>query len=308
MTILSHSAISALHITPMQAMGWIRESFSLKKEALLPHKISLTFEPGKFMNTMPCMVPALNVFGYKVITRYPDRNPSVDGDIMLYDYATGCLRAILDAFWITTARTGAVAAIVVQALARKDFDTVALMGLGNTGYATAGCLAALYGNRPLMIKVLAYKDHAEQFIRKFSPCTDWQFSICRSGEDLVENSDVIISCITNAEHIIADDRHYRPGCLVVPVHTKGFQNCDLFFDRVIADDEAHVNGFKYFNRFRYFGELAPVLEGIQPGRENDDQRILSYNIGLGLHDIVFAHHICRQMEETSTKNKIFRFS
>ena len=63
------------------------------------------------------------------------------------------------------------------------------------------------------------------------------------------------------------------------------------FDKVFADDTDHVRGFANFSRFRKFEELGNVLEGLVPGRENDRERILSYNIGLGLHDAYFAYRI-----------------
>ena len=111
-------------------------------------------------------------------------------------------------------------------------------------------------------------------------------------EDLVSGSDVVVSCITDADGILVEDMSlFKPGVLVVPVHTRGFQNCDTIFDKVFADDEGHVKGFKYFNEFRQFGELSDVLSGKIPGRSSDEERILSYNIGLGLHDVLFAHKI-----------------
>ena len=76
-----------------------------------------------------------------------------------------------------------------------------------------------------------------------------------------------------------------------PVHTRGFQNCDTVFDKVFADDTGHVCGFKYFNEFRKFAELSDVLTGKVEGRTNDEERILSYNIGLGLHDLIYADKI-----------------
>jgi len=42
-----------------------------------------------------------------------------------------------------------------------------------------------------------------------------------------------------------------------------------------------------------------VLLGQDPGREHDDERILSYNIGLGLHDIFFTTKIYDMMEGRS---------
>ena len=63
------------------------------------------------MNTMPCMIPSLNVFGVKVVTRYPGRTPSIAGDLLLYREDTGELLALMDATALTAIRTGAVAAL-----------------------------------------------------------------------------------------------------------------------------------------------------------------------------------------------------
>ena len=49
--------------------------------------------------------------------------------------------------------------------------------------------------------------------------------------------------------------------------------------------------FKYFDKFRQYDELHHVLQGKNAGRCNDEERILSYNYGIALHDIVFAANI-----------------
>lgn len=280
-------------VTHADALKWVRESFTLKETSVLPHKISLPFMEHNFMNTMPCMVPQLDVLGCKVVTRYEGRRPAVDGQLMLYRYSDGEFLALMDAFTITTMRTGAVAALAVETFARKGFESLAMMGLGNTGKATLECLAVLYGNKPLHIRLLQYKDHAEQVERSLAPRTNWKFTANPDPAALIDGADVTVSCVTFAGSNFAPDAAFAPGCLVVPVHTRGFQNCDLFFDKVFADDTAHVSGFKYFSSFRKFAEMPDVLAGRVPGRESEDERILSYNIGIALHDMVFAHHVCR---------------
>ena len=50
------------------------------------------------MNTMPCIVPGLNAMGVKIVTRYPERTKTINGEILLYDYHTGKLLALMDAF------------------------------------------------------------------------------------------------------------------------------------------------------------------------------------------------------------------
>ena len=115
---------------------------------------------------------------------------------------------------------------------------------------------------------------------------------------MIRESDVVISCITAADGIICDDIScFRPGVLVIPVHTRGFQNCDTVFDKVYADDTAHVCGFRYFSQFRQFAELSDVLSGDAVGRADDNERILSYNIGLGLHDLIFADKIYDMLKD-----------
>ena len=69
------------------------------------------------------------------------------------------------------------------------------------------------------------------------------------------------------------------------------------FDKVFADDTGHVCGFKYFNEFRKFAELSDVLTGKVEGRTNDEERILSYNIGLGLHDLIYADKIFDMLKD-----------
>ncbi len=291
MKILSHEAIEALAITPRMAVDWVRESFICKESAVLPHKISLPFKEGHFMNTMPCMLPHEGVFGCKIVTRYPGRKPSVDGEMLLYDYASGELLALLDAFWITNARTGAVAALAVETLAAPGLEHIGMMGLGNTARSTLACLHAIYPERRMNINLLAYKDQAEKFAEWGSQFSNFRFNIISSAPELVESSEAVISCITYTDGVVAPDECYRPGCLVVPVHTRGFQNCDLFFDKVYADDTEHVRQFRYFDRFRRFAELSDVLLGRKEGRCSAGERILSYNIGLAMHDVLYASRI-----------------
>ena len=144
----------------------------------------------------------------------------------------------------------------------------------------------------MTIRLLRYKDQAERFQEDFSDYSRVDFVIVDSMADLVDGTDVLLSCITDAPGILVEDTQlFKPGILVVPVHTRGFQNCDLFFDKVFADDTDHVKGFKYFSRFKKFAEIGDVLSGNNPGRETNEERILSYNIGLGLHDVYYSYQI-----------------
>ena len=137
-----------------------------------------------------------------------------------------------------------------------------------------------------------YKDQAEKIVSEYSNYSNATFTIVDNTTDLVKDADVVVSCITDANGLLVEDESlFKPGVLVVPVHTRGFQNCDTTFDKVFADDTDHVKGFKYFSQFKEFHQIEEVLKGENIGRASDDERILSYNIGLGLHDVLYASRI-----------------
>lgn len=308
MKIISQEQIKKLNISPKQCLGWIKESFSLKEVSQLPAKISLHPQGNDFFNTMPCLLPSpYNYYGVKVVHRIKGATPALGSDLLLYNSQTGELLAMLDADWITTMRTGAVATLAIQTFRKSDVGTYGFLGLGNTGRATMLCLLDSEPDVMHHVILMRYKDQAESFIERFKEYSNVSFSICEDVKELVSQSDVIVSCITEAQGLLCEDNTlYREGCLVVPVHTRGFQNCDLFFDKVYADDTAHVCGFKYFNRFKQFGEIQDVISGKIVGRESDKERILSYNIGLGLHDIVYASKIYQTLKGQSDEIKIVR--
>ena len=293
MKIVTTSDIKDLNISPATCVEWVKESFSVKSRSQLPPKISLHPQGDDFFNTMPCLLPSeYNRFGVKEVHRVAGATPALGGDYLLYDSHNGELLAFFDSDWITVMRTGAVAALASVMFRKSDAKTYGFIGLGNTARATLLCLLDYEPDIMHEVVLMKYKDQAENFIERFKDFNNVSFTICDDINDLVYSSDVVISCITSADGLLCEDiSRFRPGVLVIPVHTRGFQNCDTVFDKVFADDTGHVCGFKYFNEFRKFAELSDVLTGKVEGRTNDEERILSYNIGLGLHDLIYADKI-----------------
>jgi len=298
MKIITHKQICGAGISPAMCVDWVRESFALKSKAQLPPKISLHPQDSDFFNTMPCLLPApYNRFGVKLVSRIEGATPLLNSLFMLYDSASGEPLALMDADWITTMRTGAVAALAQQTLRREGDLNYAFMGLGNTARATLLCMLESEPERTFNVSLLKYKGQEESFMERFANYGNVRFKCAGTAEELIAESDVVISCISSAKGLICENNDlFRKGCLVIPVHSRGFQNCDLSFDKVFGDDTGHLHDFKYFNRFKKYAELGDVLAGNIAGRENSSERILSYNIGLGLHDLVFASRLYPMLE------------
>ena len=297
MKIISFEDIKSLNISPKDSYEWVSEMIARKQESFLPAKTHMNLPGNIFCNVMPSLIPGEGgtcLGGVKVVTRYPERKPSLDSKILLFNADSGEFLALMDGNWITAMRTGAVAAHSVINLARTNWETIGMIGLGNVARSTLLVLCSKV-SRPLHIKLLRYKDQAEDFEERFKDIHNLSFTIVDTVEECIKGSDVIISCATYFAEDIASDEWFDEGVLVVPVHTRGFTNCDLFFDKVFADDTGHVDHFKYFSKYRYYAEISDVINGKSAGRENDKERILAYNIGVSIHDINFAGHIYRRM-------------
>ena len=307
MKIITFQDIIDMKIKPSMCFDWAEAMIKNKKQALLPPKISIKPMDGVFCNVMPSVIPGLEDTswgGVKVVTRYPDRVPSLESRILLMNADNGEFLALMDGTWITTMRTGAVAAHSIMLFAKKNFTTIGMMGLGNVVRSTLIVLMDQLPNREFQIKLLKYKGQEEDLVRRFASYSNLHFTFVDTPEEMVKGSDVVISGATYLPYDVCSDDCFDKGVLVQPIHTLGFTNCDLFFDKVFADDLGHVHHFKNFDKFKQFAEVCDVVNGKKPGRESDDERILAYNIGVSIHDINFAASIYQLMEAQGVLNSL----
>lgn len=305
MKIIDSKSIRNLEITPKMCYEWVSDAIKNEKSnVVLPAKISMkpNDKDGVFYNCMPSILRSSGVAGLKLVTRYPENIPSLRSEILLYDYDTGALKALIDGDFITTMRTGAVAAHSINLFAISGWKSIGIIGLGNTARATLLVLLSIFKDRKIVVRIKKYKKQHEDFMKRFSNYSNITFVVCDTYEETIADSDIVISAVTYFKDNICDEKYFKKGCLLVPVHTMGFQNCDMVFDKVFADDTAHVKGFKYFNEFNYFAEVSDVVNGKSVGRESDDERIIVYNIGVSMHDLYFANKIEQLLNDVPEYN------
>lgn len=303
MKIITHEMIKSLNISPCKWYEWAEHVLANKHNYIMPPKTSLHFESSYF-NTMPSILPPDDVMGTKVVNRYIGRVPSLESQLLLYRYSTGENIALMDASLITAMRTGAVTVHAMEMFANPDFYEVGIMGFGNIGIACMDILTAHYAGKNMKIKLLKYKDHAEKIQNRYRSFNNIDFETVDNTEDIICGSDVVISAITYTDKLLGEDSWFKKGCLVIPVHLRGFQNCDVFFDKVYGDDYGQVKGFEYFDRFKCFAETSEVIRKEKAGRENRDERILSYNVGMSIHDIYAAGQIYNYFEEEPDTDRL----
>lgn len=296
MKYISTEEIEKINLSNKEILNLVEATIKAKKDSILPPKTSMHFHDHDFFNVMPAIIPTLNLAGVKCINRYEHNTPSLNGDIFLYDFKTGLLKSVMDAKRITTLRTAAVAVHSIKLLAKSDYKIVSFIGLGEIGQATLKILIDL-NDRPLIIRLFNYKDHAVKTKKLYENTKNVKFEIFDDYIEMVKDSDVVVSAITYASQDFAPECVYKKGVLLVPIHTLGFQGCDLTFDKIFGDDYGHIQHFKYFNQFKTFNEVSEILNGTCKGRENNEERIIAYNIGIALHDLALANLVLQKFNE-----------
>ncbi len=300
MKVLDYDYIKGLNISPQEIYDWCNDVWRIKEDCVLPPKVKMwQGDSGRYI-TMPCVLPDYDIAGVKFISRNVDDSagvPARNSNIMIQNCSKMGLLAVTDGIWITNMRTGAIAAHSVIEYSKKDFKTLGIMGLG----LAARAFMYIFGNifkGDLTIKVLRYKDQAECFIDRFKKdFPNFKFEIVETYEEVC-GCDSIVSAVGFARSTFVSDEVFKKGCLVVPIHTAGFQNCDLFFDKVFIDDYGHVKSFKYYDKFKDKAvEISKLVNGTVKGRESDDERIVVYCGGIALHDIYFAYKIYQIAEK-----------
>ena len=84
---------------------------------------------------------------------------------------------------------------------------------------------------------------------KFKDANHVTFKIIDDKEQFISEADVIISCVTVAtELLFPNDSLFKKGVTLIPVHVRGFQNCDLFFDKVFG---AFIHFFTHFFVYKW---------------------------------------------------------
>ena len=193
----------------------------------MPPKIHMSQENGNYYNIMPAMYSDENLVTLKMIGRHSlkenKKRSVMMGDIMLYEANTGILKAVMDAEYITTLRTGVVAAHSAIEFAKKDFDTLGLIGLGNimtVFFITfIDKLRDSNDNRKLTVKLYKHNQQEVRFAERFSNLENIKFIYCDSYEEVIINTDIVVSAVTKVDKNFVSDDCFKHGVTVIPICT-----------------------------------------------------------------------------------------
>ena len=256
-------------------------------------------------NVLRGYVAPLGLAGVKIVGDFVENYrrglPSEMALLNLFDPRTGMPVAVVDATWITDARTGAVTAIGAKHLARKGARVLGHVGARGTAYWNVRLLDRLFRFDEIRVHSRrpesrdAFAARLERDLgKKVVATADWES--CVRGADIV----VEASRLERPEPLLKTDWIAR-GALVVPYGTMSAVEDSLtdVMDKMVVDDwgQARAGPFGALRRHVDSGrlseatlhaELGEIVAGRKPGREREDETILFWHRGLSLSDIALG--------------------
>jgi alanine dehydrogenase len=261
-------------------------------EWVMPPKVYLECPPFGDFRAMPARGDEFAVL--KWVTSFPGNPaqglPTVTGVVCLSSAENGETLMLLDARAVTALRTGAVAAVATQALAREDARSVGIIGCGLHGTWTARCLAAAgYGPGVCNDERVAVAETLARELR-------WQPG---SLADALRCD--VVCCVTPGTEIVIDVGSLRAGMHLNMLGADGpgkaeasvgaVASCTLFCDEwEQASHGGELTGAVtagLVTRDRVT-ELGAVLAGDAPGRPGPDAVTLFDSTGLAVQDLAVA--------------------
>ena len=273
------------------------------------------FRPPKIKGVM-AMMPTFRggetpLFGLKAICVFPGNaaigKDAHQGAVVLFDGATGELRAIANASAITAIRTAAVSGLATRLLANQDASSLAIIGAGVQARAHLEAIACVRKLKRVRVAASS-RENAERFVATMKSNADLEMRAVDGAEEAVREADIIVTATTSREPVV-QCQWLRPGAHINAIgtfspkarelDTATMVAASIFVDRresafneagdyLIAAEEGAIGPDNIL------AELGEVLTGQHPGRTSSDEITVFKSLGLAMEDLAAAEHCYRK--------------
>ncbi|MGB5879876.1 MAG: ornithine cyclodeaminase family protein [Thermoanaerobaculia bacterium] len=304
---LSKSEVASLGVTITEIIDAVEKMFEEKAAGRveMPPKPGIHPQPDAFIHAMPAYIPAMKSAGIKWVSGFPENYrrdlPYISGLIVLNDSETGLPLAVMDCVWITAQRTAAASAVAARYLARSDAETVGILGCGVQGRSHLQALHTLFPLR----QVMAYDTDAtarEMYAGSMSEELDLEVIAVDEPRQAVTGCDIVVTAgpISKVPHATIQSGWLDPGGFAALVDFDSYWHPDALreVDKFCTDDRLQLDFYREEGFFQnippVYGELAELVAGQRPGRENAGERTITCNLGLALEDMAVAPLVFRR--------------
>ncbi|MEE2775345.1 MAG: ornithine cyclodeaminase family protein [Acidobacteriota bacterium] len=283
-------------------------------ETLMPVKVHLDLRSynGDF-RAMPAYLDGAT--GVKWINAHPDNPakglPTVRGMYILSDPATAVPLAVLDATWLTAARTGAAAAVASHHLAPANVGSIGFIGCGVQARTLLAAHRAVFDSFEV-VAADARSEAAAAFAEEAGG---------RAGS-LADASacDIVCTATPVREPIIRSEWLNGPrhvNAMRADGHGKQeFATEILGRARLVVDDYDQAIAGGEINGPIERGEFTPdtihaslgeIIDGLRPGREGDELTIFD-STGLAVQDVAIAARVYNRARDSGIGTELDFFA
>lgn len=313
--LLSREDIVALDLTPDQVVDAVTKALAEHaagtyemKPKIGVHPIAT--HPANFIHAMPGYLKDMDACGLKWVgafARNGERGlPNVSGVQIFNDTATGIPLAIMECAYLTGLRTAAVSAIVARECAPEGAHTLGLVGCGFEGTKH---LRFLTHEIPSLTTVRLYDIRPEAVARLADEAADYfdgEIVRCDDLAECLNGADVLMTCTDGSAQVVHPE-FFKPGAVAVGIEggcaftAEALQSADKF----VVDDEELTRYFDLIGQERFtedgepdpefpggmpevYATIGQIVTGRMPGRESDQERIVSTPIGMAIADVALT--------------------
>ncbi len=284
--------------------GALREKGEGRVE--MPPKPGVHPKADAFIHAMPAFIPQLGSVGVKWVSGFPENHklglPYISGLLILNDPDTGLPVAVMDCTWITAMRTGAATAVAAKYLAQRDSQILGILGCGVQGRSNLEALKVAF---PGLQYVKAYDIHranAEKYAQEMSEKLNVEVKVVISSEEAVRDADLVVTAgpISKYPNPVIEDEWFKPGGFACPVDFDSYWKPSVLHgaDKFCTDDTDQLFYYRkegYFQNIpEVYAHLGEIVAGKKRGREDEEERIISMNLGLALEDMAVGIEVYRR--------------
>ncbi len=267
-------------------------------QASVPLRTHVQTEKGVTL-LMPAYLHESRNLGVKIISIYGENQklglPTISATVMVLDPETGFPLALMNGGSLTAIRTGAGGGAAADVLARKGARTLALFGAGvQARTQLQGVLAVRQIERVYIIDRLA-----DAACRLADEAATWpkapEIILGASPAEAVRAADIVVTATTSPEPLF-DGHDLKPGAHITGVgsFTPDKREIDETAVRralvVVDSREACLEeaGDLLIPNAPIDAEIGEILNGDQPGRQNDEQITFFKSVGIAVQDTMAA--------------------
>lgn len=313
---LSQAEVESLGIPMIDVIAAVEEGWRLKGEGKveMPAKIGIHPRKDCYIHAMPCWVGGdVDTCGEKWVSGFPmniERGlPYNIGLFILVDSDDGRMKCVMDANWITTARTGAASAVVAKYLADPASKKLAIIGAGTQGKINAHAIGTQF---PGIETISAYDPlpkQVEGFQKYLAPIfPNLKVAPAASIEEACKDADIVITCCPVLEKPVrfVKSAYLKKDVLCIAVDHDSAFDADVMTEAAcyVIDDRGQYEhmqgGGVYFQGYPTEKELYAEMSEIVVGKKAPilAGRRTAAPMGIACNDVMTARIIhARAMEK-----------